>query len=80
VLIISGFIEVLPEFHVHFSTNCLLFPKGFSEMAASSSECGRQAAGVSSHVADFHHQQQHHRPDSTELYKQIGTSPTSHAR
>jgi hypothetical protein len=49
-------------------------------MAASSSECGRQTAVMSSHVSHFGHLQQHQRPDSTELYKQSGTSPTNHAR
>ena len=45
-------------------------------MAASSSECGRQAAasvagGGASHVAEFSHQGQHQRPDSAELYRQV---------
>ncbi len=41
-------------------------------MAASSSECGRQAAGLHASAAEFgsaHHQ----RPGSAELYRQTGS-------
>ncbi len=41
-------------------------------MAASSSECGRQAAGLHAAAAEFgnaHHQ----RPGSAELYRQAGS-------
>jgi hypothetical protein len=48
------------------------FLSGFSEMAASSSECGRHAAGLHAAAAEFgnaHHQ----RPGSAELYRQTGS-------
>jgi len=51
------------------------FP-GFSEMAASSSECGRQAAGLHAAAAEFGHAHQQ-RPDSADLYRQIA-SPLGH--
>jgi hypothetical protein len=42
-------------------------------MAASSSDCGRQAAGI--HAAELGH---HQRPDSAELYRQLGSPAGGH--
>jgi hypothetical protein len=57
---------------LHFHLLDFAFLLGFSEMAASSSECGRQAAGLHAAAAEFgnaHHQ----RPGSAELYRQTGS-------